>query len=104
MESKCKIPQKNTFCFQENIEKPVIFDSDFDSGNLYKVVRLPDLDSNHHHYNLWTASDCQGTTYEGYPKSWFMFSVEGYANMTVRFTLHRMHALFSLVSATVNAS
>jgi hypothetical protein len=66
------IPHKNTFKF-DHFGNEVTINSDFDSGNLSKAIKThPDQ------FSLWTATDCEGTDREGYPKSWFYFSVTGF--------------------------
>lgn len=72
----------------------MLFDSDFDSGNVARVenVLAP------YHFSVWTASDCAGTLNEGYPKSWFYFAVEGIADRTATFSIHRLHMLYPMVS------
>jgi hypothetical protein len=70
----------------------VTIDSDFDSGNLGKAVK-----THPYQFSLWTATDCEGTDREGYPKSWFYFSVLGFQNSRATFNIHRIHVLWALV-------
>lgn len=70
----------------------MVLDSNFDSGNMGKATKV-----NPYQYSLWTASDCEGTDREGYPKSWFYFSVTGFQNSKVTFNIHRIHVLWALV-------
>ncbi|KAF4673872.1 hypothetical protein FOL47_010021, partial [Perkinsus chesapeaki] len=50
------------------------FSSDFDSGNASCI----DYSAESNSYNIWIASDCEGTQYENQFKTWFHFSVKGF--------------------------
>lgn len=60
----CNFPRapagKNKFTFRDDI----IFDSDFDSGNLDAVVESDYSSDYNYEFNLWTAPDCAGTPFE----------------------------------------
>lgn len=86
------LPQRSRFSFSEPREPAILFSSDFDSGNMHRVERVA-----YDHYCLWTASDAQGTSNEGYPKSWFYFKVGGFSNRRVNFSIHRVHFLYAMV-------
>jgi hypothetical protein len=87
------IPQRARFEFSEPREPSIFFSSDFDSGNMHKVVK-----TSYDHYSIWTACDAQGTDHEGYPKSWFYFQVGGFSNRKVSFSVHRVHFLYAMVT------
>ncbi|CAM9108280.1 unnamed protein product, partial [Laminaria digitata] len=54
------------------------FRSDFDSGNLMKVVALPaEQEGADGVYQLWTARDCEGGPNTKRNSSWFYFGVAG---------------------------
>lgn len=91
LDEPTNLSHKNTFKF-DHFGNEIVFDSNFDSGNLAKAVK-----TNHYQYSLWTASDCSGTDREGYPKSWFYFSVQGFQNTKVAFNIHRLHVLWAMV-------
>lgn len=86
------LPQRTKFQFSEPREPQIFFNSQFDSGNMAKVVR-----TGYDHYSIWTACDAEGTDNEGYPKSWFYFEVGGFCNRRVTFSIHRVHFLFAMV-------
>jgi hypothetical protein len=50
------------------------FHSDFDSGNLAKVVIN---EKNDNEFHLWTLPDCANTPYENGNRTWFYFGVKG---------------------------
>ncbi len=50
------IPQHTYVQFPGDTDKPIFFNSKFDSGNLKKVIK-----NGYDHYSVWTASDAQGT-------------------------------------------
>lgn len=50
------LPQRTRFQFSEPREPQIFFNSQFDSGNMAKVVR-----TGYDHYSIWTACDAQGT-------------------------------------------
>ena len=87
-----KLPQKNTFRFPDN-DGTVTFSSDFDGGNIMKVSK-----HGSNYYHLWTAADCEGMEVEGYSKSWFHFSVQGFKDCKAVFVLNRIQVLWSLVA------
>jgi hypothetical protein len=93
MSKEPSIPQRNTFRLDMFGDK-VVFDSNFDSGNLARVENR--LAPNH--FSIWTASDCSGMDKEGYSKSWFYFSVEGPVSQVITLSIHRLHVLYSMVA------
>jgi hypothetical protein len=99
MKEASKIPQQRRIelcCAGEQ----VLFDSDFDSGNLMRV----DNKLGAFHFSMWTASDCAGTANEGYPKSWFYFAVEGIVGRKATFSIHRLHMLYPMVPVGRNSA
>lgn len=50
------------------------FSSDFDSGNLARVIKL---EKDEPEFNLWTLPDCANTVFENGNRTWFHFSVKG---------------------------
>lgn len=84
-------PHKNLFDFTES-SPPIRFDSDFDGGNLSKVTR-----QSSNYYLLWIAADCEGMDVQGYSRSWFYFSAQGFKDVKVVFVIHRVQVLWSLV-------
>lgn len=65
------------------------FDSDFDSGNCYKVENTGVLQ-----YTITTANDCAGTAHSSHPKSWFYYSVVGFPRCVVRFIVRNLNMLY----------
>jgi hypothetical protein len=63
------------------------FDAAFDSGNASRVEQL-DTDE----FALWSASDCEGTTFERPWRTWFSFSVKGFQRARmVAFNIYNMN-------------
>lgn len=60
---------------------------------MHRVTR-----TDYYNYSIWTACDAQGTSNEGYPKSWFFFETGGYLNRKVSFSVHRLHFLYAMVA------
>jgi hypothetical protein len=58
--------------------------------------------TDYYNYSIWTACDAQGTSNEGYPKSWFYFEVGGFVNRKVSFSVHRLHFLYAMVAIILN--
>lgn len=50
------------------------FSSNFDSGNLAKVVKV---EKHENEFNLWTEPDCANTPFENGNRTWFYFSIKG---------------------------
>lgn len=48
------------------------------------------------HYTVHTANDCAGTAHEGYPKSWFYFSVRGFPRCIVKFVVKNLNMLWAV--------
>ncbi|KAL4483174.1 hypothetical protein ABPG74_019200 [Tetrahymena malaccensis] len=68
----------------------IVFDSQFDSGNLEKVERNSSLKNNH--FNLWVCNDCKGTQKATNYRTWFYFSVTGVnAETTLTFSIMNLN-------------
>ena len=84
-------PQKITFRCTDN-SRQVQISSDFDGGNLARVDKQGTLC-----YYLSLGADCEGMEVEGYSRSWFYFSVEGFSDAKVLFVINRVQVLWALV-------
>jgi len=71
------------------------FSSDFDSGNLARVVKL---EKDEPEFNLWTLPDCANTVFENGNRTWFYFSVKGPCNVSVKFNLMNLNRQAKLYS------
>merc|ERR550534_1820704 len=71
------------------------FRSDFDSGNLARVVKL---EKDEAEFNLWTLPDCANTVFENGNRTWFYFSVKGPCKVSVKFNLMNLNRQAKLYS------
>ena len=91
-----RVPQHNQFQFMLRSDafgeqKEITFDSNFDSGNMARVEQNGVLS-----YTIHTANDCAGTVHEGFPKSWFYFSVTGFPRCIVKFIIRNLNMLWAV--------
>jgi hypothetical protein len=56
------------------LDSSITFRSDFDSGNLAKVVRTS---RQSYEFKIWTAPDNMGTEFQSKNSFWFYFTVQG---------------------------
>ncbi|KRW98121.1 hypothetical protein PPERSA_11554 [Pseudocohnilembus persalinus] len=91
-----KITSKNKFFFKvDNGTNKICFDSDFDSGNCAKVVKIRD-----NQFDIYMQNDSGNFEEIKTSKSWFYFSVQGFqADKMVRFNVHKVHMLSQLYNA-----
>ncbi|XP_032792159.2 cytosolic carboxypeptidase-like protein 5 [Daphnia magna] len=71
------------------------FHSDFDSGNLAKVVIN---EKNDNEFHLWTLPDCANTPYENGNRTWFYFGVKGPCDTVVKFNIMNLNRQAKLYS------
>jgi hypothetical protein len=72
----------------------IIFNSNFDSGNLARVESVHSKVPNVVEFHLWTAPDCSGTQYQNGNRSWFYFTVttpSTYNGNTIKLSIQNLN-------------
>lgn len=65
-------------CLRDEFKNLLVFDSDFESGNLDKAILIKNS-YKYQEYDLYTRSDSNSTGYN----LWFYFSIQGNPNIAV---------------------